>query len=230
MNLVIGKICGSGLKVVLVPTLVGGADAADLAGRHAALVLLLIDVPVAADFDFAPFGEEIDHGDADAVQTAGGLVGPLAELAAELEHGHHALQRGEAQVGMRLDGNAAAVVLDGHRAVVVDRDRDLAWRSRPSPRRSSCRRLRRPGGAGRAASVSPMYMLGRSRTCSRSLRCSSCSAPYSASTLRYSGTGARRLGRSGLGLDSPAQIRSAVSGLAFSDFVGHASALSRGHA
>ena len=46
--------------------------------RHAALVFLLVDVAVAADLDLAPFGEEVDDGDADAVQTAGGLVGPLA--------------------------------------------------------------------------------------------------------------------------------------------------------
>ena len=127
----------------------------------------------------------IDHGDADAVQTAGGLVGALLELAAELEHGHHAFERrdiapmlGSARA---VDGDAAAVVFDGDRAVVVDRDARCSWRSRPSPRRSSCRRLRRPGGAGRAASVSPMYMPGRSRTCSRSLRCWRSLAPYSAS-------------------------------------------------
>ena len=120
MNWVTGKIRPSGLKVVLVPTRSVRADAADVADRHAPLVLLLVDVPVAADFHLAPLGEEVDHGDAHAVQTAGGLVGPLGKLAAELEHGHHALQRGEAQVGMDLDGDAAAVVLDRHRAVVVD--------------------------------------------------------------------------------------------------------------
>ena len=92
-----------GLEGGLRADLVGGADAADVAGRHAALVFLLIDVPVAADFDLAPFGEEVHDRDADAVQTAGGLIGALVELAAELEHGHHALQRGDAQVGMHLD-------------------------------------------------------------------------------------------------------------------------------
>ena len=182
-KLVLGKICGSGLKVVLVPRRSVRPMRRTSADRHAALVFLLVDVALAADFDLAPFGEEVDHGHAHAVQAAGGLVGPLVEFAAELQHGHHALQRGEAQVGVDLDGDAAAVVLDGHRAVVVDRHRDLAWRSRPWPRRSSCRPLRRPGGAGRGRVVSAMYMLGRSRTCSRSLRCSRSSAPYSASPL-----------------------------------------------
>ena len=77
-KLVLGKICGSGLKVVFVPTRSVRADAADLAGGHAALVFLLIDVAFAADLDLAPLGEEVDHRDADAVQTAGGLIGPLA--------------------------------------------------------------------------------------------------------------------------------------------------------
>ena len=84
-----------GLERGLGAALVGVADAADVGLRHAALVFLVIDVAVAADFDLAPFGEEIHHGDADAVQAAGGLVGALAELAAELEHGHHAFERGD---------------------------------------------------------------------------------------------------------------------------------------
>ena len=95
----VGKDLRVGLEGGLGADLVGGADAADVAGRHAALVFLLIDVAVAADFDLAPFGEEVDDRDADAVQAAGGLVGPFAELAAELEDGHHAFERGNTQVG-----------------------------------------------------------------------------------------------------------------------------------
>ena len=101
-KLVLGKICGSALKVVLVPTRSLRPMRRTSAGGHAPLVLLLIDVALAADLDLAPFGEEVDHGDAHAVQAAGGLVGPLLELAAELQHGHHALERGEAEVGMLL--------------------------------------------------------------------------------------------------------------------------------
>ena len=130
-NLVIGEDLRVGLEGGLGAAAVAAADAADVGHRHAALVFLLVDVPVAADLDLAPFGEEVDHGDADAVQTAGGLVGPLLELAAELQHGHHALQRREAQVGMDLDRDAAAVVLHRDRAVVVDRHRRSRWRSRP---------------------------------------------------------------------------------------------------
>ena len=105
------------------------ADAADVALGDAALVLLVIDVAVAADFDLAPFGEEIDGRDADAVQAAGGFVGALLKLAAELENGHHAFERGDVAIGLfgellvLLDGNAAAIVLDRDRAVGVDRRR-----------------------------------------------------------------------------------------------------------
>ncbi len=107
------------------PTLSVVPTALDFADGHAALVFLLIDVPAAADFHLAPFGEEIDHGYAHAVQTAGRLIGAFAEFAAELEHRHHALQRGDAQIGVDFDRNAAAVIFDRARAVVVDRDRDL---------------------------------------------------------------------------------------------------------
>jgi hypothetical protein len=88
----------------------------------------VVDLAIAADFDFAPFGEEVDHRDADAVEAAGGLVGAFFELAAEFEDGHHAFERGHVaagffgELGMALDGDAAAVVFDGDAAVDVDRD------------------------------------------------------------------------------------------------------------
>ena len=97
----------------------GVADAADVGLGNAAFVLLLVDLAIAADFDLAPFGEEVDDGDADAVQAAGGLVGAFVELAAEFEDGHHAFERGDIaadffrELGMALDGDAAAVVFDG---------------------------------------------------------------------------------------------------------------------
>ena len=107
----VGEDLPVGLEGGLGAAAIGAADAADVGRRHAALVFLLVDVAVAADFHLAPLGEEVDHRDADAVQAAGGLVRALLELAAELQHAHHALERREAQVGMRLDRDAAAVVL-----------------------------------------------------------------------------------------------------------------------
>ena len=88
-------------------------------------VLLLIDVPLPADFHLAPFGKKVDDRHADAVQTARGLIRPLRELATEFQHRHHALQRGETQVLMILDRDTATVVLDRHRAVGVDRHADV---------------------------------------------------------------------------------------------------------
>ncbi len=73
----------------------GVADAADIGLGDAALVFLMEDEAVAADFDLAPFGEEVHHRDANAVQAAGGLVGAFLELAAEFEDGHHAFERGD---------------------------------------------------------------------------------------------------------------------------------------
>ena len=120
IELRLGKDLRIGLEGGFRAALVGRTKAADLGHRHTPFVLLLVHVPAAADLNLAPLREKIDHGDAHTVQAAGSLVGALGELAAELEHRHHALQRGKTQVRMDLDGNAAAVVFNRHRTVVVD--------------------------------------------------------------------------------------------------------------
>ena len=95
-------------------------------------------------------GQRVDDGDADAVQAAGDLVAAAAELAAGVQHGQHDLDRRLALGGDDVDRDATAVVDDPDAAVGQQRDVDASWRSRPAPRRPSCRRPRRPGGAGRA--------------------------------------------------------------------------------
>ena len=129
MYFVFEKICGSGLNVVLVPRFGDRRQRGELFGLgDAPFVFLLPDVAVAGDFDLAPFGEEVDHRDADAVQTARSLVGPFFEFAAELEDGHHAFKRGHiparlfGELGMPLDRNAAAIVFDRDAAINVDRN------------------------------------------------------------------------------------------------------------
>ena len=98
------------------------------AWRRGTFVLLVEHLAIAADFDFAPFGKEVDDGAADTVQAAGGLVRAFFELAAEFEDGHHAFQRGHIAAGffgelsVAFDGNAEAVVFDGDGAVHIDRD------------------------------------------------------------------------------------------------------------
>src|SRR5207244_8879368 len=107
------------------------ADARDRPGGLAAAEFLVIDVPVAADFDLAPLGEEVHRLDADAVQAAGRLVGLLVELAADVQHGHHGFERGDVaafflgDLLVPADGDAAAVVGHGDRAVAVDGDTDF---------------------------------------------------------------------------------------------------------
>ena len=122
---------GIGLEGRLGAAFLRGADAFDRAGGNAAFVLLLVDVAVAVDLDFAPLREEIHYGHADAVQAAGGLVRAFLEFAAELQDAHHAFERGHlaahflGQLLVRLDGDAAAVVFDRHRAIRIDRDADV---------------------------------------------------------------------------------------------------------
>ena len=91
---------------------------------------------LAGDLDLAPFGKKVDHGDAHAVETAGGLVRTLLKLAAELEHRHHAFERGDlaihllGELRMPVCRNATAVVLDGHTAIDVDHDIHMLGKAR----------------------------------------------------------------------------------------------------
>ena len=59
---------------------------------------------------------------ADSVQSAGGLISPFGEFAAEFEDGHYAFEGGLFQFGTFFDGNPASIVFDGNGAVVVDLD------------------------------------------------------------------------------------------------------------
>ena len=89
----------------------------------AALVFLCPDEAVAGGLDAHPRRQRVDDADADAVQTARDLVAAAAELAARVEHGVDDLER--VLAGRVLaDRHAAAVVLDGHDAVGLDRDLD----------------------------------------------------------------------------------------------------------
>ena len=62
----------------------------------------------------------IDALGADAVKTAGILVGALAEFAAGMQIGQHQFHRRHLPFGMDIHGNAAAIVPDGNRAVHMD--------------------------------------------------------------------------------------------------------------
>ena len=53
----------------------------------------VVPLPVAVHDDLQPLAQRVDHRDADAVQSAGHLVGVLVELAAGVEHGQRDLDR-----------------------------------------------------------------------------------------------------------------------------------------
>ena len=83
----------------------------------------LVDLALAPDAELQLLRQRIDHGDADAVQAAGDLVGILVELTAGVQLGHDDLGRRNAFALVDAGRDAAAVVPDRHRAVGVERHR-----------------------------------------------------------------------------------------------------------
>ena len=84
-----------------------------------------IDLPVLVDLDGEPLAEGVHHAGAHAVEAAGDLVAPAAELAAGVEDGEHHLQGRKPRLGLDVHGDAAAVVGDGDGVAFVDGDGDL---------------------------------------------------------------------------------------------------------
>src|SRR5205807_4038351 len=87
-----------------------------------------VALPIAEHGDFAALGERIRHGDADAVQAAGDVVDAIArarELAAGVQHGEGDLDRGLFLFLVHVDRDAATLVLDFDRAVLVHAHADL---------------------------------------------------------------------------------------------------------
>jgi hypothetical protein len=113
-------------------------------------------------------GQGVDHRHADAVQTAGDLVGTVVELTAGVQHGHDDLGRRPPFFGVDVHRNAAAVVLDRDGLVGVDGD---ARSGRSDPASASSIELSTTSKTMWCrpvpSSVSPMYMPGRFRTASR---------------------------------------------------------------
>ena len=89
-----------------------GAGFLDLGGRHAALVFLFIQSPIALHLYAHPLRERVHHRDADAVQTAGNLVAAAAEFATGVQSREYGLQRG--LFGLRMDVHRDAAAVIGH--------------------------------------------------------------------------------------------------------------------
>ena len=103
---------GIGMEAHLRAVFVGLADDLHLLRDMAAGEFHLVDIAVFEYAHFEPVRESVYHARADAVQAAGDLVAPAAELAARVQHRIDDLERGLARLLLNVHGNAAAVV--GH--------------------------------------------------------------------------------------------------------------------
>ena len=111
-------------------------------------VFLLVPLAVAADGQVQGFGQSVDDRNADPVQATGNLVGRVVELTAGVQDGHDDLGCRTALLGWISTGmpRPLSVTVTDSSAWMVT----VMWCSgRPAPRRSSCRRPRKPCGAGR---------------------------------------------------------------------------------
>ena len=82
----------------------------------------------APDGEFEPFGQGVDHRNADTVQAARDLVGVVVrgvlELPARVQLGHDHLGRRHAFFGVHAGGNAAPVIFHRNRAIGVQFDQN----------------------------------------------------------------------------------------------------------
>ena len=84
-----------------------------------------VELLAARDLDLHALGQRIRHRNADAVQTARGLVDLGVEFAAGVQRAHDDFERGLVlELWMRIDRNAAPVIGDGDKAVGLHLDFD----------------------------------------------------------------------------------------------------------
>ena len=103
------------------------ADSLERRHRMAALEDLAIQHLPARHLDLEPLRQGVDHGDADAVQAAGGLIDLRIELAARMQRGENHFERGLVrEFRMRIHGDAASVVGYGQKTLGIKLDIDEA--------------------------------------------------------------------------------------------------------
>ena len=103
----------------------GGAGVRERRDRIAEAILLRVELAVAVHGEVEHIGQRIDDRHADAMQTAGDLVGAVIELTAGMQHGHDDLGCRATFFGMDVDGNAATVVAHRDGFIGVNDDFDF---------------------------------------------------------------------------------------------------------
>ena len=108
-----------------------GTHGLELRGREAAREALAIKHLAARDLHLEEIGEGVDDAHTDAVQAARGLVDLGVEFAARMQHRHDHFECGFfRELRMRINRNAAPIIGDTYRAVVLKLDLDEARMSR----------------------------------------------------------------------------------------------------
>ncbi len=176
------KICAVGLEAHHGAAPAGDfAEGLDFADGNAPGIFLLVELLAAGHFDDAMFGQRVHHGDAHAMEAAGGFIDLRVEFAAGMERGHDHFEGGLVlELGVRVDGNAAAVVGDGEIAIgTIFTSIQVAWPATASSMALSMTSEKRWCRA--FSSVPPIYMPGRRRTGSSPSSTSMSAAVYCSS-------------------------------------------------
>jgi hypothetical protein len=80
----------------------------------------MIDIAVALDFHFKPFGKSVNAADPHSVQTAGNLIGVFIKFSSGVQGGQNHLDRGFFFGFMHVHRDAAAVIDDRNRFVMIN--------------------------------------------------------------------------------------------------------------
>ena len=85
----------------------------------------MVELPVAGNLHFKPFGKCVDALGPYPVQTAGIFIGPLVELAPCMQIGEHEFHGRDLELRMHVDRNSPSVVGNTDGPVNMDRDLDV---------------------------------------------------------------------------------------------------------
>ncbi len=96
------------------------AEGLDFSGGKAPRIFLFVKLLAAGHFHDAMFRQRVHHGHAHAMEAAGGFIDLRVEFAAGVQRGHDHFKGGLVlELGVRIDGNAAAIVGDGEIALGI---------------------------------------------------------------------------------------------------------------